>query len=250
MNPSPSTTADSAQDDDSRFQIHSRTEIGFILRGAMTAGEMVSTHFSGGRESFVTALLAVDAKQGYCVLDAAGDPAMNRRLCASDRVAFVSRHDKIKIRWEVSQVAAATFEGKPALKTRLPDTLLKFQRREFYRAETPVVRPVKCSIPLEAGKVVQASLFDISLGGVGLTGFPDDFDLDIGRDLPGCTITLPEIGVITVTLQIRNAPEMTLRDGRVSRRAGCMFLRPPPGTETLVQRYIIRLERERRAKMA
>lgn len=250
MNPSPHTTADTTQDDESRFQIHSRTEIGFILKGAMAAGEMVSTHFSGGRESFVTALLAVDSKQGFCILDAASDPAMNRRLCASDRVAFVSRHDKIKIRWEVNLVAPATFEGRPALRTGLPETLLKFQRREFYRAETPVVRPVKCSIPLDGGKLIQANLFDISLGGVGLNGFPEDFDLEIGRDLPGCTITLPEIGVISVTLQIRNALDVTLRDGRVGRRAGCMFLRPPPGTETLVQRYIIRLERERRSKLA
>lgn len=250
MNLNASTTADTKPDDESRFQIHSRTEIGFILKGAMTGGEMVSTHFSGGRESFVTALLAVDVKQGYCIFDAAGDPAVNRRLCASDRVSFVSRHDKIKIRWEVSNVTAVTFEGRPALRSGLPETLLKFQRREFYRAETPVVRPVKCSIPQENGKVVVVNLFDISLGGVGLNGFPDGFDLDIGRDLPGCTITLPEIGVINVTLQIRNALEVPLRDGRMGRRAGCMFLRPPPGTETLVQRYIIRLERERRAKMA
>ena len=247
-----STTPDKKlvpEEDESRFLIHSRVEIGFILRGAMMAGEIVTAHFNAGRESFVTALLAVDLQNGICVVDAAKDDGLNRRLASSDRIAFVSRHDKIKIRWEVDRSKLAEFEGRPALYIPLPPRLLKFQRREFFRAETPVLRPVKCTIPIENQKPVVVPLFDISLGGVGLTGFPESVPVEVGTEFAGCTITLPELGVLSVTLQVRNVVDIPLRDQRVTRRVGCMFVNLPPGTDTVIQRYIIRLERERKSKL-
>ena len=57
-------------EDESRFQIHSRVEITFILRAVLQAGEMVSTHFSEGRDSALTALLFVEAQKGYFLFDA------------------------------------------------------------------------------------------------------------------------------------------------------------------------------------
>lgn len=235
-------------EDESRFLIHSRVEITFILRAVLQAGEMVSTHFNQARDSALTALLFVDAQKGFFVFDAPSDPALVKSLLGSNRIAFVSRQDKIKIRWEATGVQSAQFEGMQALRAAIPDTLLKFQRREFYRAETPITRPVRCTIPLPEGGMVNVNLFDISLGGVGLTGFPEDFPREIGRELPGCTITLPDVGVLAVTLQIRNTLDVPLRDGKLNRRAGCMFRSLPSGADNMIQRYIIRLERERRAR--
>lgn len=241
---------DPEKEDESRFQIHSRVEIGFILRSVLQQGEMISVRFGGGSDSALTALLAVDPAKGFYVFDVPSDPALQRRLLAANRISFVSRQDKITVRWEVGSIQAVEHGGHPALRAPLPEMLLKLQRREFFRAETSVSRPVKCSIPLADGGDLQVNLFDISLGGVGLTGFPDDYPLEIGRDIQGCTITLPEIGVLAVTLQFRNSTEIPLRDGRVIRRAGCKFKSLPTGAENMIQRYIIRLERERRAKLA
>lgn len=237
-------------DDEARFQIHSKVEIGFILRSAMQSGEMVSAHFNEGRDSMVTALLVVDNTNGFCVLDAAKDANLNTRLVASSRISFVSRQDRIKIRWEVPRAKLVDFEGQPAIRTPMPESLLKFQRREFFRAETPVMRPVKCSIPLPESRRLDVNLFDISLGGVGLTGFPESFALEVTQELKGCSIILPEVGVISVSLQVRNVTETILKDGRMTRRVGCMFVGLPPGSDTVIQRYIIRLERERRAKLS
>ncbi|MBK8016368.1 MAG: flagellar brake protein [Betaproteobacteria bacterium] len=246
-----STTPDKKlvpEEDESRFLIHSRVEIGFILRGAMMAGDRDGPLQC--RQGIVRdGLLAVDLQNGICVVDAAKDDGLNRRLASSDRIAFVSRHDKIKIRWEVDRSKLAEFEGRPALYIPLPPRLLKFQRREFFRAETPVLRPVKCTIPVENQKPVVVPLFDISLGGVGLTGFPESVPVEVGTEFAGCTITLPELGVLSVTLQVRNVVDIPLRDQRVTRRVGCMFVNVPPGTDTVIQRYIIRLERERKSKL-
>lgn len=239
-----------ANEDESRFQIHSRVEIGFILRSVLQQGEMVSAHFGGGRDSALTALLAVDPAKGFYVFDCPSDPLLVRSMLSSNKVSFVSRQDKIRVRWEVGSVQSTEFEGRPALRAALPDMLMKLQRREFFRAETSVSRPVKCSIPLPDGGDLQVNLFDISLGGVGLTGFPDDYPIEIGKEVQGCTLTLPDVGVLAVTLQFRNAVDIPLRDGRVNHRAGCKFKSLPAGAENMVQRYIIRLERERRTKLA
>ncbi|MGE0704748.1 MAG: flagellar brake protein [Vicinamibacterales bacterium] len=237
-------------DDDSRYRIHSRIEIAAILRGVMRDGEMVSAHFNGGRDSFVTALMAVDANVGACIFDASNDDALNARLVASNRISFVSRHDRIKVRWEVKAAQSVDFDGHRAIRTALPESMLKFQRREFYRAETPVMRPVKCAVVLDNGKLLEVNLFDISLGGVGLTGFPATFNLEVGRELSDCTLTLPEVGVLAVSLRVRNAMEIAHPDGRITQRAGCQFLGLPPGAEKMIQRYIMRLEKERRARLA
>lgn len=249
MDLTPTSVTRPTSEDEARYQIHSRVEIGFILRSAMQAGEMVSARFNEGRDSFVTALLAVDTASGACLIDASSDDGLNARMCNSNRISFVSRQDKIKIRWDAHRARMATFEGRPAITVPMPDSLLKFQRREFFRAETPVMRPIRCTIPLPEKRRLDVNLFDISLGGVGLTGFPDSFAIEVGQDLKSCTITLPEVGVLSVTLQVRNVTETTLRDGRVTRRVGCMFIGLPAGADTIIQRYIIRLERERRAKL-
>lgn len=240
------SAAEGRDNDDERFLVESRVEIAFILRCAMNEGAMAVVSFNQGRDSFVTAVLSVDGAAGHYVIDASQDEAVNQRLALASRILFSSYQGKVRIQWEADRARAVSFEGHPAMLIPLPAVLRKYQRREYFRAETPVMRPVQCTIPLEEGRSVVANLFDISLGGVGLTGLPADFPIEIGREFPGCTIVLPEFGVLSVTLQIRNADEVALRDDRVLRRAGCAFVGLPPGADSMIQRYIIRLERDRR----
>jgi c-di-GMP-binding flagellar brake protein YcgR len=42
--------------------------------------------------------------------------------------------------------------------------------------------------------------------------------------------------------------EITLKNGRLTHRAGCRFIDLPPSVETAIQRYIIQVDRERRAR--
>jgi c-di-GMP-binding flagellar brake protein YcgR len=236
--------------DDDRFLVRSRVEIAFILRAIMHSGEIVTAHFGEGADFVITAILRVDAEAGYAILDAGKDAATNRRVVASRRVSFVTRQDKVKVQFQATDVRAIEFEGKPAFRIPLPEALLKFQRREYHRVETPVVRPVLCMIPRPDAPALATTLVDISLGGVCLTGYPADTRLEPGQEFDGCRIELPEAGVLVTRLQVRNAFEVPLRNGSVSRRAGCMFVGLSPASEAMLQRYIIRLERDRRARRA
>ena len=131
--------------------------------------------------------------------------------------------------------------------------MIRLQRREFYRMSTPVSNPVKVTIPvpyeLGGGNAV-LPLSDISCGGVCI--FDNKFTLGntIGKNYPNCRIELPEIGIVTTTLQVRNSIDMTLLNNKANRRLGCQFLDMPRASAAAVQRYITRLERERNARIA
>jgi flagellar brake protein len=54
--------------------------------------------------------------------------------------------------------------------------------------------------------------------------------------------------VVHTTLRIVNIYETTLRSGQPSLRAGCQFVDLPTSMQNLIQRYIVRMERERKAR--
>jgi c-di-GMP-binding flagellar brake protein YcgR len=89
---------------------------------------------------------------------------------------------------------------------------------------------------------------DISLGGVCLVGERAGSVLEPGTVLEDCRIALPDAGVIHTSMCVRNSYVVTLKNGASSRRTGCEFVKLGAQQEAMVQRYIIRLERERRAK--
>jgi hypothetical protein len=67
----------------------------------------------------------------------------------------------------------------------------------------------------------------------------------VGSTYPGCRIELPGVGTLELTLGIQSLFEVTLKNGAKSLRSGCQFVNLHPSMETLIQRYILRLERDR-----
>ena len=84
---------------------------------------------------------------------------------------------------------------------------------------------------------------DISIGGVGLAGLPSDLDLSPGSRVDVCTLVLPSIGTIGVSLTVRSVEDNEEPGRGVRRRVGCGFVGLPPRYEVALQRYIMRLER-------
>jgi c-di-GMP-binding flagellar brake protein YcgR len=246
VNTGPPVTSDG---EDDRFLIRSRVEIAFILKAVMQAGEIVTAYFNDGKDFLITALLGVDGTAGTAILGAGNENGGRHGLLPGSRVAFVTSQDKVKIQFEAEGVTPIEFEGRPGLLVPLPGTLLKYQRREYYRVATPVTRPLKCVVTRRDAAPLALSVVDISLGGVCLAGYPEGTAIEPGMTHENCRIDLAEVGTLTTSLQVRNAFEVPLRTGAVSRRAGCMFFKLQPASEAMIQRYIIRLERDRRARL-
>ena len=77
---------------------------------------------------------------------------------------------------------------------------------------------------------------------------PDNASLKIDAQFFGVTLNLPNVGIISADMKVRNLYDVTMPNGKIHQRAGCQFLKLAGPMMTLIQRYIIQIERERKAR--
>jgi flagellar brake protein len=237
-----------AEADESRFRVDADVEIAYILRGLMKAGALVTLYFNRGREFVVSAVLGVEPERGFVVLDSGANAELNDRLLRGGEISMVSSQDGVRVQFVGSKVEGISFDGRLAFRIPFPDSVVKLQRREYYRLLTPLLNPLKCEVPAAEGQRVEMPIADISLGGVCLVGECAGAVLEPETMLEDCRIPLPEAGVIRTNMCVRNSYVVVLKNGASSRRTGCEFIKLGAQQEAMLQRYIIRLERERRVK--
>ena len=167
-------------------------------------------------------------------------------------MSFEGLLDKIGIQFSSSKLELIDFENRPALQFVIPANLIRLQRREYYRINTPLSTPIKVSLPLEMDDkvdILKLSLVDISCGGIAILDEKKVLDCSIGTTIEHCKLDLPGIGLVEVVLQIRNHQELVLLNGKSNRRIGCQFINLSNAVLSNIQRYIMKLERERNAKL-
>lgn len=239
-------------DDYGKYLLHSKKEILFILRAMRDKGDLVTVYFNQGNDFLLTSLLAVSAEGNSMLLDPGGNNEMNRKALASDKLVFIASHDKVKIQFSVNRLTEASHEGRPAFRAAVPDEMLRLQRREYYRLNAPVAHPLRCAIPVKLADgsrtTVETTVIDISGGGLAVMAPPEGVEFETDHLFENCRIELPGIGTVIATLRVRNVFEFTQRSGMKSKRSGCQFIDLPGPMLTLIQRYIIRVERERKAR--
>jgi len=228
------------------YRIHDRREIAAVLRDIIKRRPLVRLGF--GPEFIITSLLALDPETGDLLFDAAREEAANARIRAAQRLQFVAAVDSIKTQFETEGAENAVVTGTPALRTRLPASVLRLQRRSHFRVETPRAAPLVCSIPIPGGTVVQFVIGDLSVGGIAVLMGPDPGVFQPGAVFDNCSISLPEHDDIATGIEIRYLVATGhAAAGRAGFRFGCRFLNLAGTVESLLQRYINQLERERRA---
>lgn len=233
--------------DDNPFLIRAKGEIVFHLKAIVAEHALVAAHYSQANDFLLTSLVAVDER--FLFLDVGKDPEVNRRLLAADRIVCVTHHDKVKIQFALRRLDNAVADGRGAFRAELPDRMLRLQRREYYRLVTPAARPLRCHIPMPGGAAsLAATVLDISGGGLAVVVPPEGIEFTPGTVFPACRIELPEVGSLVTDLRVKNLFEVTLRNGVQVMRSGCQFERLPGPMLTLVQRYILKVERERKAR--
>lgn len=243
---------DNQPEDDSRFAVSQPAEIVFVLKKIVQNAQLVTAYLDDGADFALTSLLAVMPDTAEVVLDAAPDAAANKRLLAAKKVLLVTSHDQVKVKFMTTDIREVRYKGRPALRIPLPGSLVRIQRREHYRIATPLMKPLICTLPLaDRGPGMQAEsiVLDISIGGVALMDNHDATGFQVGEVFENCRIGLPEVGTLAVSLEVRSLFDTPLKNGLNFRRCGCQFLNLAPSTESLVQRYIMFLERSRNFRM-
>ena len=231
-----------ALEDSTSFLIDAEAQIQHLLMRLAKRPELVCLYPQKKRDPFaLSALLQV--ADDHAIFDISPDEHINKALASAPALVCVSNLDRVHIQFEASRPALIEYDGRRALRTARPDKLLFIQRRDYFRLGIPSRQPVTCHIPQEHGdSYLSVDIIDISIGGISFSGPLPFMALVPGMKLRGCRLTLPEIGNLEVDLLVCCSRENRLHAGT---RIGCRFMHLSGGDETLIQRYINRIERHR-----
>lgn len=237
------------------YLLHSPAEVAAVLRSLIERRALVSAYFNQGRSFLLTSLLSVETDAGELVLDCGREEESYRQALLAEHLILTAMVDKVKVQFTLPKVTATRFASRPAFRAALPDKVLRLQRREYFRLSTPIAKPVKFVTALKrpdgSTLVVEASLIDISGGGVGLMATPSlGALLPRGAALNDCKMTLPDEGLLVANLCVRDKFDVTTKGGSHYVRVGCEFVALPGARMSMVQRYITRVERERKARLS
>src|ERR1700740_779320 len=120
------------------FEVESRKEIFSLLRGIGEKNQLIRMLIQGEADVCVTSILHVDEPGDSVILDCSIDQEQNRRILSARRLSFETTLDKVRILFGAESIESTTFEGNPAFRIAFPATLIRLQRREYYRIATPV----------------------------------------------------------------------------------------------------------------
>ncbi len=238
--------------DDSPFRVHSRREIVSLLQSMMERNQLLSLLIKGGSESIITSILDIDDDEDSLVIDAAPSASLNDSILHSNRIGFEALYNNIRITFNVDQARECDFQGRPALKITIPESLIRLQRREYFRIATPIAKPLRVTfrVTKEDGTFtsIVTMMNNISAGGVGITDEKKVLDTTPGRIYEDCSLEMTDNTVVTVKLQVRDCKETKLASGKTVNRFGCEFVDLPRAVLAAIQRFITKLEREQNAK--
>lgn len=254
MTTAASTALSASSRDDllARYGIHTRKEIVFHLRAVQQRKLLVNLDLPNSRQIIVTSVLAVDEAHNALILDSARGDALNRELLSGPGADFVTQLEGVTISFFTGPVTFTEYEKLPALRIALPKALIRLQRREHFRVPMPIAHPVKCLVPPQSEDDVEpitTHLVDLSCGGVALADIGGRVSADPGRRLADCRIVLPDVAPVVATLEIRNSAQIRLHNGAFQTRLGCQFINLPNEMAAPLQRFVMEIERARRANL-
>ncbi|MCL2655861.1 MAG: flagellar brake protein [Betaproteobacteria bacterium] len=235
----------------SQYLVRSPREILSILRQLAEKRALLLVYPNGRHPSALLSIITVSESDQALYLDISNDPELNGRLLSAEQSDCDTQLDRVEIRFQIGALTKASAGGGEAMRCAIPQALLRLQRRESFRLVTSVVNPIRCfiSIPASADKKAksyEARVLNISVGGVALV-VPEGLDVAPDVEFKDCRIDLPDTSPIVVTLKARNIFRITQVDGTEQVRAGFEFVNLKPAQDSTIQRYILRIERERAA---
>jgi len=234
---------------DNPFMVSSALEITQILHAIMRDGSLITVTIDAN-DFFLTSLLAIDEAENCMYLERSRTRPRLSSTLQGRMLSYNTTLEKVQIRFSSEGIETAEYDGEEAYKVPLPTEMLRMQRREFYRVSTPKANPVKCR--LSAGKnavdgAVELNICDISCGGIAVQSPPALFTPELGAYYE-CVVLLPGTPGLHIKVQARNAFMMTMLNGKIAQRCGFAFVNPSESMVATVQRYILNLERQQRAR--
>lgn len=135
-------------DNENTAMLHNRAMISNNLSMLVKNKCMVSADL-GGKESLLTAIIAVNYKEGVLFLDYSASDYLNKKLVSTPHVKFSATFNGIQVAFTGDKITLVKYDGDPAFSMPIPSSLYWYNRREYYRVNTPFMNPAVCEITLQ-----------------------------------------------------------------------------------------------------
>ena len=209
----------------------------------MRSSSLAALYYDDENDFILTRLLGVDEQNVW--LNISLREADNRRILPSHKIIFVSSHLQVKVQFIAHHIQNTLFKNKKAFCLPMPNSLLYLQRRDYFRLLVPVKKPLTCVIPAKQDPAPfknSPTIMDISGGGMALECQENDTEFQPGKIYSVCNINLPNIGMLTATILVKNIFIITMHNGEVKKRAGCKFIHLNGTMAIMLQRYLTNLQ--------
>jgi len=227
-----------------RYFLLGRMEIVSVLNDLIHRRESVTVHFNSGQDYFLTTLL--EARHDALIFDLSGDPKANQRLPESPRCVFVARLNGIRVQFSSSQAQRFSWGGSDAFWVPLPERVVRLQRRESYRLLLPKTQPLMATFfSAEDVSLGEWPSHDLGVGGLGIAAIGEPA-LALSAQIARLQLLLPKQPSIECAVVMRHTTILSERPNGTNYRIGVSFSGLPPATGVTIQRYITKIEHERR----
>jgi c-di-GMP-binding flagellar brake protein YcgR len=236
------------KEDLGQFYLETRTEVVQILRSLNMHADSLAVYFDQGRNFILTALLDVRPTQETFVFDLGSNDEMNNRLLQSEKLIFVGIQDGIRVQWSTGRAVKTQYGGSAAFVAWLPQTVLRLQRRDYFRVAIPLSMMARCHIPDTGSGKEGLAVHDISVGGLCVVANSELAKAQVLDKFERCTIVLGEqLGEIQESLEVRHVTPINLRGGKAQTRVGLRFANITPADQARIQRFLVKIEQAKRA---
>jgi c-di-GMP-binding flagellar brake protein YcgR len=252
--PTHESSALQSEEDLERFRIRNAYEIELILSKLAECATVVSMHAHDSPWFMLTTVLYSERERGILLVECGRDEDLNMRIMEAKEVRFDTYLDQVNVRFSCHKVTTTVVSGMLAFQCNFPETLIRLQRREFFRISPPFNQPMVVDLvlpkPVDQSPSVwvkaRARGVDISCGGIVFLVEGNFMHLPIGSALREVRIELPKMNDLIADLEVRNLRFMERAGQDGTTRIGCKFARIDSRTTALLQRYINRLQVEGR----
>lgn len=135
-------------DNDDSAMIHNKAMITSNLSMLVKHKCMISANL-GGKESLLTAIVAINHKDGTMILDYGASEHLNKKLITTPHVKFSTGFNGIQVAFTGENITKIKYEGSEAFSMPIPHSLYWYNRREYYRVNTPIMNPSICEFSIK-----------------------------------------------------------------------------------------------------
>ncbi len=236
-------------DIEEKFMVRNPRLIRQLLQSLIEQRSLINAHIGGRDQSFPSAVLELEPDSDGLLLDGSPQAAINRAVEQASHLLCLAQLERVQVRFRLEHLEPVGNGNRTAFRAAFPEELCHLQRRELYRLETPINGSPTCRLtPREEDEAIELRVVDISGGGLALLLPPGMPPLTVQQRYRDCQLRFPDGPAIQVDLIACNMRIQVMPNGVEMQRVGLRFESLPRGSDTAIQRYIFRIERQRSAR--